>query len=81
MVKTMTIKTTTTLIAVAASLLISSQAFAFTGPRPPPTGLNGPSVNGLDKSWTGDTKQDETGIHSSELKSVTLPDGSQIDVR
>jgi hypothetical protein len=70
------------LAAVTAASLFSSHAFAVRiNERPPPTGMNGPSVQGLDQGLAAKGQQDGFPVHASKLTSVTFPDGSRANVQ
>jgi hypothetical protein len=73
----MSFKKSVFVAAVTVASLMSSQAFAIrVNDRPPPNGLNGPSVQGL----AAMAKQDGFPAHSSKVTSVTFPDGSRASV-
>ncbi|MBM6594656.1 hypothetical protein [Microvirga pudoricolor] len=66
--------------AVTLGILASSQAMAIrVNERPPPNGMNGPSVSGFSEPFPADLKRD--GVSVATAASVTFPDGSRVVVK
>ncbi|MBM6594657.1 hypothetical protein [Microvirga pudoricolor] len=80
-------RTTIALTAMMITALGSTQAFAVrANERPPPNGMNGPSINGFDEQFPVGAKRSGDGFPASEAHfpapaSVAFPDGSRLTVK
>jgi hypothetical protein len=83
----MSIKMSAVVLSMTMMALGSTQAFAVrANERPPPNGMNGPSVQGFNEARPFPGKDSDQGFpgpvtHSSSLTSVTFPDSSRVIVK